>query len=352
MTGPQHLGRSHRGPLRLRSSAAAPVPPDPAAFNIDYNHHKEHIMRAVRLADFGIKNIRVDEVADPTPSAGEVLIATEAATINPADAVVVSGAAAAGFPPGISAPYTPGWDLAGRVIALGEGVDSALRGARVVGFSPWFAAGHGTQASLVALPASNVAVAPEGLPAARLTTVGLNGLTAWRALDELSLSASETLVITGAAGSVGGFALDLAVARGVRVIAAVYARDRDAILAIGVSHVVTPDEGDLVTTVRAILPGGADALLDTASLGGATLGAIRDGGRYVTTTAPPESERGISVTNIFARADAAALSTLVEMATAGRLHTPVARTFDISDARAAYEEFASGPHRGRIVLTF
>ena len=309
-------------------------------------------MRTVRLTEFGIENIRVDEVADPTPAAGEVLIAAEAATINPADVAVVTGVAAVGFPPNIHAPYTPGWDLAGRVVALGDGADGALSGARVVGFSPWFAAGHGTQASLVALPASNVAVAPDGLPSAQLTTVGLNGLTAWRALDELKLAGGETLVITGAAGSVGGFALELAVARGVRVIAAVRERDRHAVLAIGASAVATTDAGDLGATVRAIVPGGADALLDTASLAGATLGAIRDGGRYVTTTNAPESERGITVTTIYGQADALALNTLIEMATADRLHTPVARTFDVSEARAAYEEFVSGPHRGRIVLTF
>ena len=309
-------------------------------------------MRAVRLATFGIENIRVDEVTDPIPAAGEVLIATEAATINPADAAVVSGALAAAIPPSIRAPYTPGWDLAGRVVAPGEGVDNTLLGKRVVGFSPWFAAGHGTQASLVALPTDNIAVAPDGLASARLTTVGLNGLTAWRAIDELSPAAGETLVITGAAGSVGGFALELALARGVRVFAAVYERDRDAVLALGASDVVTPEEGGLAATVRAILPDGADALLDTASLAGATLGAIRDGGRYVTTTNAPAPERGINVTNIYGRADAPALATLIEMATSGRLHTPVARTFPVYEARAAYEEFVSGPHRGRIVLTF
>jgi len=309
-------------------------------------------MRAVRLAEFGVENIRVDEVADPLPAAGEVLIATEAATINPADAAVVSGAAAAGFPPSIRAPYTPGWDLTGRVVALGAGVDNALRDARVVGFSPWFEAGHGTQASRVALPVSNIGVAPDGLPAVQLTTVGLNGLTAWRAIDELNPVAGETLVITGAAGSVGGFALELAIARGVRVIAAVRERDRDALLALGASDVVASEDGDLATTVRRILPDGADALFDTASFAGASLGAIRDGGRYVTSTDAPASERGITTTKIYGRADAPALATLIEMAAAGRLHTPVARTFDMSDARAAYKEFASGPHRGRIVLTF
>ena len=113
------------------------------------------------------------------------------------------------------------------------------------------------------------------------------------------------------------------------------------------------EAGDLAAAVRAIVPDGADAFLDTTtSLGNTGIGAVRDGGRYVTTTDPPEAERDITVTKIYGGPDAAALATLIEMASDGRLHTPVAREFDVADARAAYEEFASGPHRGRIVLTF
>jgi NADPH:quinone reductase-like Zn-dependent oxidoreductase len=311
-------------------------------------------MRAVRLAEFGLENIQVDDVADPVAAAGEVLIATEAATVNPADFGMVTGGMASFLPPGIKPPYTPGWDLAGRVVALGAGVEDSLLASRVVGFSTWIEAGRGTQASLVALPVPNVAVAPDdGLPSANLTTVGLNGLTAWRAIDELSLVAGETLVIAGAGGSVGGFALELAVDRGISVIAAVPDSDREYVLGLGASEVAAREAGGTGATVRAILPGGADALLDTTTtLGNTGLGAIRDGGRYVTTTDPPEAERDITVTKIYGGPHGAALTTLIEMAARGRLHTPVAKEFVVSDARAAYEEFASGPHRGRIVLTF
>jgi NADPH2:quinone reductase len=307
----------------------------------------------VRLSKFGVENIRVREVADPRPASGEVLIGAEAATINPADHGMVSGAMASFLPASITPPYTPGWDVAGRVVALGDGVEGSLLGLCVVGFSPWIETGRGTQASLIALPVANVAVASDGVASAQLTTVGLNGLTAWRAIDELALAAGETLVIAGAGGSVGGFALELAVDRGIRVIAAVPESDREAVLALGASDVASREVGDISATVRAVVPDGADALLDTTtSLGSAGLGAIRDGGLYVTTTTPPESEREITVTKIYGGPDAAALATLIEMVEAGRLHTPVAREFNVSDARAAYEEFSAGPHRGRIVLTF
>ena len=310
-------------------------------------------MRAVHLNNWGIENIHVEDVADPTPVAGEILIATEASTIHPADLGMVTGQFASWLPDSITAPYTPGWDLAGRIIGVGDGVDFSLVGSRAVGFSNWVEAGRGTQASLVALPQGNVATAGDGLPSAQLTTVSLNGLTAWAAVKELALEVGQTLVIAGAAGSVGGFALELAAARGIRVIAAVSERDRDYALGLGASDVAAREDGDIGNVVRKILPGGADALFDTTnSLGRAGLGAIRDGGIHVTSTDPPESERGIWVTKIYGLPDGDALQRLANMASAGRLHTPVARQFNVEQARAAYQEFTSGPHRGQIVLTF
>lgn len=111
-------------------------------------------MRAVQVTQFGIEHLRVGQLPDPSAGPGEVLIATEAATINAADLGIVTGTAAPRFPPGTTAPYTPGWDLAVRVLTCGDGVDPALTGSRVVGFSIWFVTGRGTQASLVTLPAA------------------------------------------------------------------------------------------------------------------------------------------------------------------------------------------------------
>jgi len=310
-------------------------------------------MRAVQLNGWGIENIHAGDAADPRPAAGEVLIATEAATINPADLSMVSGKFASWLPASIAAPYTPGWDLAGRIVGVGDGVDASLIGSRAVGFSNWVEAGHGTQAAMVALPLASVATTVGALPSAQLTTVSLNGLTAWAALKALALEAGQTLVIAGAAGSVGGFAVELAAARGIRVIAAVSERDGDYALSLGASEVAAREDGDLGAAVRKVLPDGADALFDTtSSLGSTGLGAVKDGGVYVTSTTPPEPERGIRAAKIYGLPDGDALQTLVDMATAGQLHTPVASQFSAEQARAAYEEFASGPHRGRVVLTF
>lgn len=308
-------------------------------------------MQAVQVERFGIENLKVQEVADPVPGPGEVLIATEAATINPADLAIVTGTAASRFPPEAVPPYIPGWDLVGQVAGSADGADNTMNGARVVGFTNWFRTGRGTQASVVALPAANVVIAPDGLPSAELTTVGVNGLAAWRRLADLNLRPGDTLVITGAAGGVGGFTTELAVARGLTVIAAVREDARRDALARGAHAVARVADEELGTVVRRIVSDGADALLDTASIGAAALGAVRDGGRYVTVTVPPPPERDITVTRSSVRIDTEGLTTLVAMASDGRLHTPVAAEFDLQNARLAYQAFANRKGRGRIVLT-
>jgi NADPH:quinone reductase-like Zn-dependent oxidoreductase len=114
-------------------------------------------MMAVQIhAPTGIEAIRVVQVPDPVPARDGVLVAVEAATINPVDLLVVSGGAIDRMPAG--RPWTPGWDLAGIVTAVGDDVDPALEGQRVLGFSQWFRSGQGTQASRVALPADAIAL--------------------------------------------------------------------------------------------------------------------------------------------------------------------------------------------------
>jgi NADPH:quinone reductase len=231
-------------------------------------------------------------------------------------------------------------------------VAPSVVGSRVLGFSLWFESLRGTQAALVALPIGNIVPAPDGLPSAQLTTVGLNGLTAWRGLADLKLAEGETVVVTGAAGSVGGFAVELAAARGFTIIGVVREGQQQDALELGATAAVSAAAADLGATVRQIFPRGADALLDTASIAGPALAAIRDGGKYVTVTGLPAAERGIDVFRSGSRMDAPALRALADMATSGRLHTPVAHIYSMDDAGAAYAAFGERTGRGRLVLSF
>jgi NADPH:quinone reductase len=309
-------------------------------------------MKAVHVGEAGVEHVKVTEVADPSPGQGEVLIATEAATINPADFAVVSGAVGPRLPWGSAPPYTPGWDVVGHVVAAGEGVSPSVIGSRVLGFSLWFESLRGTHAALVPLPIGNVVPAPDGLASPQLTTVGLNGLTAWRGLADLKLTDGETLVVTGATGSVGGFAVELAAARGLTVIGVVREDQKQDALDLGATAAVSAGDADLGAAIREIIPGGADALLDTASIAGPALAAVRDGGKYVTVTVVPSAERGIDVFRSGGRMDAPALRILADMASSSRLQTPVTQTYSIDDARAAYQAFAQRTGRGRLVLSF
>jgi NADPH:quinone reductase len=298
-------------------------------------------VQAVQVERFGVENLKVQEVTDPVPGPGEVLIATAAATINPADLAIVTGTTAPRFPPEAVAPYIPGWDLVGQVVGSGGGVDNTIMGARVVGFTNWFTTGRGTQASVVALPATNVVVAPDGLPSIELTTVGVNGLAAWRALADLSLRTGDTLVITGAAGGVGCVATELAVMRGLTVIAAVREDARGDAQALGAHAVALVGDEELGTVVRRIVPDGADALLDTASIGAAALGAVRDDGRYVTVTVPPPPERDITVTRSSVQMDAEGLTTPSGDGKRGADPHSSRRGVELQYARLAYEAFAN-----------
>jgi NADPH:quinone reductase-like Zn-dependent oxidoreductase len=129
-------------------------------------------------------------------------------------------------------------------------------------------------------------------------------------------------------------------------------KDQAVAQSLGATYVVDGDTDDLRSSVIGAVGRAADAMLDTATLKEAALNVVVDGGRYVTLTETPAPARGITVTRAYGRMDQRGLRKLVEMASAGQLRTPVARTFPIEAAKQAYETFAAGVPRGRVVLTF
>lgn len=296
----------------------------------------------------GPDSIEVLELPDPTPAAGEVLVATEAATLNPADAGVVTGALAARLAGRFEPPYTPGWDLAGTVTAVGDGVDPALVGRQVLGYSQWFATAHGTQAGLVALPLNQIAAASRALPSHDLTTFGLNGLTALHLVE--GADDAKTVLVTGAAGGVGKLTVELALHAGKTVIASAAEKDRDELLATGAQFVAreVPDLGD---AVRELIPGGVDAVLNTVPGTPIGLEAVRDGGRYRSVSVIPDSERDIDVARVGVHVDGPGLAEIVRLAEDGVITTQVAQTFPVAQAAEAYRALTDGTsRRGKLVL--
>ena len=299
-------------------------------------------MKAVQIATYGGPEVlEVVDVPEPQPTDGEVLVRVRAATVNPVDAFTRAGFTQA-LAPGIALPVTPGWDLAG--------VDA--EGNRVAGLLQWFhdGTGRGAQAEVVAVAAEDLARIPEGVDDVTAAAVPLNGLTARQALDLLDLAAGDVVLVTGASGAVGGFAVQLAAAAGAHVLA-VGSVDDDAWLeGLGAKEVLArTDAAQVVAQVRERYPEGIAAVLDAAPAGG-LLGAVRDGGRYVTVLDPavPPAERGVAPVKVDVRADGRQLQDLLDLVAEGRLAVRVAGTLPLTQVREAHE--ATGL-RGKLVLT-
>ncbi|MFI0740268.1 NADP-dependent oxidoreductase [Streptomyces sp. NPDC021100] len=310
-------------------------------------------MRAivVRTAG-GPEALELVEVPVPRPGAGQVRVRVEAAAVNPVDALTRAGTLAAA---GLVAPREVtgiGWDVAGRVDEVGPGVTEFAPGDRVIGLRDRLDLSLGTYADQVVLDAAALAPAPARLSAAEAATLPLNGLTADQALDALGLAPGATLLITGAAGAVGGYAVQLAAGRGLRVVASAAEEDEAFVRSVGAEWFV-PRSADPAEAVRALVPGGVDAVLDAAVLGVAALGAVRNRGAFVSVVggAAPTPLRGITVTELWVAADAAGLARLSALADTGRLTPRVAGVLPLAEAARAHHRLAEGGLRGRVVLT-
>ncbi|WP_433330634.1 NADP-dependent oxidoreductase [Spirillospora sp. CA-294931] len=313
-------------------------------------------MRAILYTAPG--NVALAEVPEPQPGAGQVRIRVTAATVNPADVGTVGGyLAAAGLMPGFDddgarEAFGLGWDVAGTVEAVGTGVTRLKVGDAVIGLNDRLDIDLGTHADLAVLDESAVARAPRTVDAAHAATIPLNGLTALQALDHLALAPGSTLLVTGAAGALGGYAVELAAQRGLRVVATSSAADEDLVRSLGAEHFVPRGE-HLGDAVRALVPGGVDGAVDAAALGTQTLEAVRSGGAFAAVLGGdpvPVPLRGIRVTNVWIRADATQLEHLSALVDAGRLTPRVAETIPLSEAAKAYDRQAKGGLRGRLVL--
>jgi len=297
----------------------------------------------------GPEVLEVVELPTPDPGPGEVLVAVRATDLNPVDLAMRDGLLAGVI--GEPFPLGLGWDVAGTVEAVGDGVTRWSVGDHVVGVRDEFVGPTGTNATHVVLPEGALASAPQGVSPEAAATLPLNALTAWQALDLLGLEPGSTVVVTGAAGGVGDYAVALAAQRGLRVIGVARPDDEDDVRANGAGDFVTGP--DFVAAVRTLVPDGADGLLDAAQVEAPALAAVRDGGSFVAVSdaSEPAAERGISVATVHIQHDAEQLAALVRLVEDGALRLRVADVFALDDAAQAHEAAARPGLRGRVVLT-
>lgn len=306
------------------------------------------IMRAVVVKKTGgPEAVEVLEVPLPEPGPFEIRVKVAAAALNPADAAVWGGF----FGPLDEVEYTGlGLDAAGTVDAVGTGVLLKV-GTPVIVFHAPVQRPTKAQAEYLVTDLNSIAPAPEGMDLTLASTIPLNAMTASMALDHLPLRPRDTLLITGAAGAVGGYAVELARTRGVRIVAQGRPEDEEFLRERGATWFVSRDE-ELSDAVRRFVPEGVDGVLDAAALGAPALAAVRDGGVFVSVRVDvlPTPERGVVVRNTTAGPEPTRLAYLSALAEVGVLTPRVARTYPLSQAAEAHAQLARGGQRGRIVL--
>jgi NADPH2:quinone reductase len=311
-------------------------------------------MRAIGVYDFGGPDkLQVLDLPEPHAGPGEIRIRVHAATVNPTDVGLVSGAYAGRFG-GRPAPYVPGAEAAGVVSEVGVGAPFAVGDAVLAVVVPASVHG-GAYADELVVDASQAVPIPTGLDAVHAATLPMNGLTAVLSLEALAVPAGGTIAVTGAPGAYGGYVVQLAKVAGLRVVVDAQASDEALVRALGADEVV-PRGQDLPAAVRAVAPQGVEGLADGAVLNATSLGAIRDGGALATIRgwAGP-AERGITVTPVMVY-DAAnrtdALRSIAALADSGALTLRVAHVLPAEKAAEAHRLLAAGGMRGRLVLDF
>ncbi|MFF0574593.1 NADP-dependent oxidoreductase [Streptosporangium saharense] len=301
--------------------------------------------RAVLVSSYGdAEELRITEVPVPSPGPGQVLLRVRAAGVNPVDWKIRAGLLKEFIP--VALPYTPGGEAAGEVVAVGEGVSAWAAGDEV--FGP-VAGGY---ADHTLAEADRLAAKPADLSWEAAAGLYSSAETANRVLDLLKVTEGETLLVHGAAGSVGGLVVQFAVASGIRVVGTASEANHDYLRALGAVPVAY-GEG-VFERVRQAAPEGVDAVLDAA--GGSLAGSVELLGgpeRIIGIVSVPETiETGTRFTgggegeNHGAQAVARALA----LHSAGTLDLPIRAVFPLTDAAGAHRLSEEGHGRGKIVL--
>lgn len=312
-------------------------------------------MRAVGFQDYGpVEAIELLHVPAPAPGPGEVAVRVEATTVNPADTQYRRGDHANLVPDAVP-PLFGGLEFAGVVEAVGEGAQVEV-GTHVVGTSHFIPDGRGSHAERVVVDASWVVPRPDGLSPAQATTIPMNGLTARVVLDSLDLPSGTEVLVTGAAGAVGGMVTELGARQGLHVIAVSAARDEDDLRAMGAAEFVERGD-DLVARLRERHPGGIPAVVDAAMLDEQILPITVDGGQFITLRPghEPGRERNIAPRFVSFRrhqGKPAVLQDLMELAAAGHLTPRVAHELPPEQGQQAHRLVETSGLRGRVVLRF
>ena len=312
-------------------------------------------MRALHVPAAGAQP-QLGDLPTPTAAEGTVLIRVKAAGLNPVDNGIAAGMMAGMLPH--EYPLVLGRDAAGVVEAVGDGVNDVTVGDEVLGhilLAPPIQAG--TLAEYAVLPAATVTAKPQGLDFVTAAALPLAGAAAAQTVDAVEPQSGQTVLVNGAGGGVGSFAVQLLAARGVNVIATATPESADRLRDLGASTIIDRTAGPVVDQVRAVHPEGVDALVNLApgyTPDDVPLGAVRRGGKLASLTAVPAEDAlaaaEVTGTQVMAAAVRDVVSPLAEQAASGALKVTVASVVPLDHAAEALGTIAAGNANGKIVV--
>lgn len=298
--------------------------------------------RAVQFREFGPTDVlEVVEVPELVPGPGQVRLAVRAAGVNPFDWKLLHG-----YMGERALPAGLGNDVAGVVDAVGEGVTAFAVGGEVLG-----QAATPSYATSALAAADRLVAKPPAVPWEVAGGLGGAGGVAFKVLELLGVGAGDTLLVHAAAGGVGTFAVQLAVARGARVIGTASEANHDLLRGYGAIPVLY-GEG-LAERVLAVAPDGVDAVLDASGRGELPVSVQLAGGpeRVLTIASFGDLPEGVTLHTTGGGKDMPrALGAILALIEEGRLHVPIARTYPLEEAGAALDESEHGHLAGKLVL--
>lgn len=309
-------------------------------------------MRAFANDSFGEAG-SVREIEVPHPSANEVRVKVVAASVNPVDWKTGKGYLKDYLEHRF--PLISGQDVSGVVDAVGAHVHDFKEGDEVFGAHGQPFMGRGTHAEYVIANSAALAHKPAAISGTEAASIPLAAVTAMICVEAVGASAGDEVLVVGASGGVGSFAVQLAAARGAHVIGVARAVNHDYIRELGAADAVDYEAGDLTENVRAVHPEPFDAIIDLAS-DGATVRKlstlVRDGGTVASPvgTAPMDDPR-IKGAFVVAVVDRNRLEQLGSWLADGTLRLPEIRTYKLDEVDSAFKESEAGHVRGKLVIT-
>ncbi len=312
-------------------------------------------MKAFGLADEH-SPAAVLEIPTPEAGPGEVVVRVRASSVNGFDAFVASGMARTVMEHRY--PVVIGKDYAGVIETVGEGVMRFSVGDEVAGIvPPEPSLSRGSYAEFLAVPAEGyIEPTPASLDVERAASVGLAALTALVSVNAIDPSEENTVLIAGATGGVGAYAVQLAAARGATVIATGMREDEAWMRELGAAEVVDYS-GDVPAAVRDAHPDGVDAVIVAVQLGGAfgpTADLVKAGGKLATMVGgdlEALASRGIGALSVYGQSDTEAFATVIRMAGEGTLTVPITRTFTFEELPEALGLVGKRRSRGKVAVT-